>query len=289
MPFVLGEFMIKRYGLPYKGSKNKIAKWVVEHIPTADIFIDLFAGGCAVTHAALEEGRWQKYIANDINKTPKLFINAINGKYHNEKRWISREEFEAQKDKDAYISTCWSFGNNGRDYLYSQELEAYKKAVHELIFAETLKERRLKFLLVIRELNKYLATTQKTLPIENIKKLERLQSLERLERLQRDYREIDIPQNTVVYCDIPYRDTNKYNDFSHDEFYEWFDQQKQLTIVSEYTAPPNSIEIACITKSVAMQANGKGKNQAVEKLFVHKNFYNEYLERMNQDYQEIRR
>lgn len=41
--------MGKNYGLPYMGSKNKIAEWVVAHIPQADTLVDLFAGGCAVT------------------------------------------------------------------------------------------------------------------------------------------------------------------------------------------------------------------------------------------------
>lgn len=40
-----------RYGLPYQGSKNKIAEWVISNLPKAEHFYDLFAGGCAVTHA----------------------------------------------------------------------------------------------------------------------------------------------------------------------------------------------------------------------------------------------
>ena len=36
---------IVRYGLPYKGSKNAIARWLVEQLPKADTFLDLFFGG----------------------------------------------------------------------------------------------------------------------------------------------------------------------------------------------------------------------------------------------------
>lgn len=36
------------YGIPYKGSKNMIAEWVVSHVPECDTFIDVFAGGCAI-------------------------------------------------------------------------------------------------------------------------------------------------------------------------------------------------------------------------------------------------
>ena len=41
--------MIK-YGLPYKGSKNKLAERIVNLLPRASHFYDLFSGGCAVAH-----------------------------------------------------------------------------------------------------------------------------------------------------------------------------------------------------------------------------------------------
>lgn len=112
-----------RYGVPYRGSKNKIAQWVVSNLPAGDTLIDLFAGGCAVTHAALLSGKWNRIVANDIGDAPQLFMDAVHGKYANEKRWISREDFHRLKDSDPYVSLCWSFGNNRRDYLYSKEIE----------------------------------------------------------------------------------------------------------------------------------------------------------------------
>ena len=119
-----------RYGVPYQGSKNKIAEWVIDNLPEDEILVDLFAGGCAVTHAAMLSGKWDKIIANDIGDAPELFVDAINGKYADEKRWISREDFQNLKDADAYVSLCWSFGNNRSRYLYAQEVEPWKKALH---------------------------------------------------------------------------------------------------------------------------------------------------------------
>ena len=58
--------MMKRYGVPYKGSKNQIAEWVCSHFPKATNFYDLFAGGCAITHCAMEKNIFQNYHANDI-------------------------------------------------------------------------------------------------------------------------------------------------------------------------------------------------------------------------------
>ena len=46
-----------RYGVPYQGSKNKICKWVIDNLPSGKVFVDLFAGGCAVTHAAMLSGK----------------------------------------------------------------------------------------------------------------------------------------------------------------------------------------------------------------------------------------
>ena len=119
-----------RYGAPYQGSKNQIARWVIDNLPEDKILVDLFAGGCAVTHAAMLSGKWDRIVANDIGDAPELFCDAIDGKYADEKRWISREDFQNLKDTDPYVSLCWSFGNNRRDYLYAREVEPWKKALH---------------------------------------------------------------------------------------------------------------------------------------------------------------
>ena len=122
--------MGKNYGLPYMGCKNKIAEWVVAHIPQADTLVDLFAGGCAVTDCAMRTKKWRNYIVNDIGDAPCLFADAVAGRYADERRWISREDFARLKDTDPYVRICWSFGNNQSDYMYSREVEPWKKALH---------------------------------------------------------------------------------------------------------------------------------------------------------------
>lgn len=124
-----------KYGLPYKGSKNKLAERIVSLLPKRTHLIDLFCGGCAVSHAALLRNKYEYIHINDINwMCPTLFIDALNGKYQNETRWISREDFFRLKDTDPYVAVVWSFGNNLRDYLYSKEIEPLKKAIHYAIF-----------------------------------------------------------------------------------------------------------------------------------------------------------
>ena len=82
-----------RFGVPYQGSKNKIARWVIDNLPEDKILVDLFAGGCAVTHAAMLSGKWDRIVANDIGDAPEVFCNAILGKYADEKKMDKQRRF----------------------------------------------------------------------------------------------------------------------------------------------------------------------------------------------------
>ena len=133
------------FGLPYKGSKNLLAQRILDCIPSASVFVDLFCGGCAVSHAALLSGRFARVVVNDIEgDVSRLFVAAVNGQYKGESRWISREDFFRLKESDPYVRYCWSFGNNGRDYIYSEAVEPYKRALHyAVVFGDFAVLRRL--------------------------------------------------------------------------------------------------------------------------------------------------
>ena len=132
------------YGIGYKGSKNAIAEWIVSHFPPAEHLYDLFAGGCSITHAAFLSGKFREIHANDLQGDGvQLFLDAAKGKYRNEKRWISRDDFFALKDTDSYVRYCWSFGNNGDNYLFNEETENLKKHAWSMI-VEVTKDGRLK-------------------------------------------------------------------------------------------------------------------------------------------------
>lgn len=123
------------YGLPYKGSKSKLAERLVDLFPKAEHFYDLFSGGCAVSHCALSKNKFSYIHMNDINPMmPKAFCMALNGEFSNEDRWISREDFFRLKETDPYAAICFSFGNNLKTYAYSREIEPKKKALHYAIF-----------------------------------------------------------------------------------------------------------------------------------------------------------
>ena len=273
-----------RYGLPYKGSKNSIAQWIISELPKADCFCDLFFGGGSVTHAAMLSGKYKQFIVNDIDtRLPKLFVDCAYGKYtvENHPEWITREEFNAKKNDDAYIALVWSFGNNGKDYLYGADIEdmkhAYHKAVYEgdigalLPFGYKLTLSNKKF--VYDRYLDYQRQIKKQTPNIQLEVVTRQTEIERLQSLQSfgtDYQSVPIPENALIYCDIPYKSTNcgKYSGFNHERFYEWAEKQDNI-FISEYSMPDNFIPYAYQEKIVLSAANCNSA-KAKEILFTNK-------------------
>lgn len=121
------------YGLPYTGSKNRLAEKIVRHLPEADTLVDVFFGGGAITHCAMVHNKFKNYIANDIRTTPQFFKECIEGKHSNDLRWISSDDFMKSSRDDWFVRLIWSFSNNCNCYLYGKNTEAYKKAFHYAI------------------------------------------------------------------------------------------------------------------------------------------------------------
>lgn len=131
------------YGLPYQGSKNRIAKRLVDALPPAPVLYDVFCGGCAVTHAAMLSGKYQRFVINDRRGwLPDAFRKAIHGDYAHEDRWISREDFDRLKSTDAYAALCFSFGNNCRSYMYAPLLSVTSARCTMRFFGEILRRGR---------------------------------------------------------------------------------------------------------------------------------------------------
>lgn len=311
---------------------------------------------------------------NDIDgEMIDLFKDAVAGKFTNETRWISREDFARLKDSDRYVSICWSFGNKGKNYLYGRHVEPWKKALHyarvlgdksllqefgidsdgsrkdikehhaeykekyiawykenilqlntafekkELLTRVRVEKLKLQFYLkyallkskkTAAEVDRFLGTNgmaghyfgrsqwefpaadvyaklQTFLPLflpynivtnflDYLQRLQRLESLERLERLQSlqrlepsavDYRDIKIRPDSVIYCDIPYAETDGYSvEFDHTAFYKWCRKQTELTFISEYAMPDDFICIAEFEKSALL--SGGGSHKVIEKVFI---------------------
>lgn len=81
-------------------------------------------------------------------------------------------------------------------------------------------------------------------------------------------------ENSLVYCDPPYKDTTKYvnGNFDHNLFYEWCRKQKgngNIVFVSEYEMPEDFTEVWSQEVKSSLSANGVsgGNKVSVEKLF----------------------
>jgi site-specific DNA-adenine methylase len=280
------------YGLPYMGSKSGIVEKFFPLFPKADNFYDLFSGGCAVTHYALLSKKYKNVFANDLNPMCSLFIDAVHGKFHNENRWISREEFLAKKDTDSYIAFIWSFGNNLKDYLYSGQNEKIKKALwYAVVFndyslAEELnipfkrsnhtdiKKRRLDImrhwkLYGIKEIDKRmeLQSLERLERLQSLESSERLQSLERLEFTNKSYNDIEIRGNSVIYCDIPYKGTAKYKtDFDYEKFFDWACEQQNPIFISEYNIDDDRFECVFEMKKRGILSS-TANNPVIERIY----------------------
>ena len=270
------------YGLPYMGSKNSIAERIVAFLPRGRRFCDLSAA------------------------MPRFFLDAAAGRYLDERRWISREDFARLWPSDPFVLLCWSFGGGKSPptYLYGRDIEAWMRALHHALvlrdfgpLAEDFSVRldgrdvarltalpeadaveALQALLPISMLEPMLARSAgRTLKMEHRVRLARVNALARLALRGRDltaeagdYREYRYAEGDVVYCDPPYIGTERYTTsaFDHPAFYEWLRTRSFPVYVSEYRMPEDFVPVWAARKRQLLAAvNCKW---IVEKVFVHR-------------------
>jgi len=74
--------------------------------------------------------------------------------------------------------------------------------------------------------------------LERLRQLQQLQQLQQLERVEfsnKSYDEVEIKDNSIIYCDPPYKGTGDYqNSFNTESFLEWAHKQSQPVFISEY-------------------------------------------------------
>ena len=286
-----------RYGIPYVGSKNKIAEKIIDKLPPAKHFYDLFGGGGAMTHCALLSGKYKYVHYNEFNPLVfKAFKMAINGEFKGENRWISREDFEKLKDTDPYVACCFSFGNDFKTYAYGKNCELFKKAVHySIVFddnsllnnyidlsnfkynSENIKERRSELHSLLKKSKLNIEYGKPNQPVSQHQIwLERLESLESINNGEGvllsnlSYEQVPIEEDSVIYCDPPYLKVTKkkrYNnsDFNHNSFYDWARKQNNI-FISEYTMPDDFEVVYQKEKMCCLGLNNNTKT--TEKLFV---------------------
>lgn len=87
-----------------------------------------------------------------------------------------------------------------------------------------------------------------------------------------DYEEVTIPEDSVIYCDIPYEDTNVYNKaegFDYERFYQWCGRQTQPVFISSYQMPEDRFD--CIEEFTHRSTlSATANNLVTERIYVPK-------------------
>lgn len=86
------------------------------------------------------------------------------------------------------------------------------------------------------------------------------------------YDQLVIPENSVIYCDPPYKGRTPQkngNSFDHDHFWDWARNQKSPTLVSEFNFPKDFVVVHNFGDTVVRHQNSKGKDGTNEVLVCH--------------------
>ena len=279
--------------MPYQGSKRRFAEWILEHLPYRTHLYDIFAGGCAVSDCALKSNKFRYVHGNDITDSALFFKDVIQGTLPDMREFISRKEFYAKKDDDAYIRMSWSFGSDLRTYLYGSKKEDIFRRIHEDIFMDgiTTEEEYRERVMQFREFSKIAIYDVTDSDIRRIMSDLRMPVYERQKRLyslsesfrvfdterfiptMQDYTDIRVESpDSVIYCDIPYFGCVNYNKgkFDHERFYTWCENQSVPVFISEKWMPEDRFECIAEKETVSSKCDTNNSYRYSERLFVPK-------------------
>lgn len=237
--------------MKYMGSKNRIAKDIIPIMikdrKKDQWFVDVFCGGCHIIQNI--DGR---RIANDKNK---YLIAMWKGLQENRERpkTISKELYSKARTEynngtniefdDFLIGWIgWMGSYNGRFFDGGYSGHCVGKTKRDYISEQ----------------------------IRNTEK--QLNKIQGIDFRSCDYTELEIPNKSIVYCDIPYKDTKQYatsKGFDHVLFWDWCRDMTKIgnqVFISEYQAPDDFI---CVwQKEVTNSMNQTKTYKPIEKLFI---------------------
>lgn len=97
-----------------------------------------------------------------------------------------------------------------------------------------------------------------------------------------DYRNVEILPDSVIYADIPYKNTCGYGmDFDHEAFYDWCEKQTALVLISEYWMPEDRFVCIAEFPRTSTFSSTNNSKKVIEKVFVPKHQYEAYRRIMN--------
>jgi site-specific DNA-adenine methylase len=127
--------------------------------------------------------------------------------------------------------------------------------------------------------------------LERLQQLQQLQQLQRLERLERiqqlerlcfyntSYEKVEIKDNSIIYCDIPYDGTVGYGEFDRKRFLDWASEQVNPVFISEYQINDSRFKEIYRIKKRSLLDSGVGRKHKMERVYVNKAGFKSILSR----------
>lgn len=231
--------------MKYQGSKRRIAKDILPIIlkdrRPDQVYVEPFCGGCNLIDKVPQGiGR----IASDIHTPLISLLKAL------QEGWLPPEVITEEDYKQARLLED---SNPLKGYLGFQ-----------LSFGAS-------WFTAFRR-DKVGKRNYATEAFNNVKK--QAPSLAGITFYNNSYLELDIPSNSLIYCDPPYKGTTGYKanktPFNHEEFYDWCltkYKEGHTIFVSEYWMPEDFICVWEKTQVVNLD-NTRPAKHTIEKLFT---------------------
>lgn len=250
----------------YMGSKNRIAKYLLpfltKYLTSDRWYVEPFCGGCNM----IDKVNHPKRLASDSN-------NYLIAMY----RWLVEKDYdfpkEITKENYSYYRDLFNqrgFNNDGTTLDeamigWTGFMGCVNGRFYDGGYANINPEKRN---YIKEHINNILAQKDK---------------LKDIVYKCGSYDEIDIPENSVVYCDPPYKYSSKYKvsiNFNYDNFWQWSRDktaQGNDVLISEYQAPKDFVPIWEMKLTNSMHQTNTYK--PIEKLFVHESIADKYIEK----------
>ena len=237
--------------MKYMGGKDRIAKYILPIIlkdrKPNQYYVELFAGGCNVI---------DKVNGNRIASDKSIYLIEM------WKSLTSGVKFKEKITKEVYDKARNEFNNKTNLYFTDAEIgwigfmASYNGRFFDGGYNGNYKKRDY---------------TKES--IDNIKR--QLPNMDGVKFYSGDYNDINIPNNSIIYCDIPYKNTKQYSTskgFNHSLFWKWcrdMDKKGHSVFISEYESPNDFVSVWSGNIKSYMKA-GRSEN-VTEHLFTLKN------------------
>lgn len=241
--------------MKYMGSKSRLVKYIIpillENLKDKTAFVDIFCGGCSIIENI---PNCYYRIANDKQKyliamwksltDGKSFPTTINKEFYDKVRDCSyNKNHDYNDDLVGWVGFMASYNGRFVDGGYSGHKVLSNNGKYRDYISENINNT-----------------------------LKQIDKLKGVKWYSVDYYDLEIPPNSLIYCDPPYKGTKQYStskNFDYEKFYNWCRQKKKeghTIFISEYQMPD---DFKCIwQKELTNSMHQTITKKPIEKLYT---------------------